>query len=215
MTAAKARAWILDGLAAGQRRIFVKFGDGEYLAIHGAEGQTINGDTYTEEVRTALHDALLKLAKHPDCMVAKWPTNAPWSHLRMMHADHMEPRWGDYTTLLLQEGNEAEMLAFWKALRTMGTIDYVAPLRMAPVAAWLGARHILIADSNAYPIDPDGITSDIVLVSAGFAAKPLIAALADGNQTLLDVGSGLDILCGHPSRDKQPDPITTRNLFGL
>lgn len=215
MNAQEGRQWILDGIYQGVQRIFVKYGDGEYLSLEGSVGQTINGDYYCANVREALREALHTLAAHPRCAVARWPDDALYADLRKVHGDPLYPRWADYTTLLLQKGNEAEMLAFWDALRTMGSIDYVAPLRMAPVAAWLGARHIMIADSNAHPIDTDDVTADIVLVSAGFGAKPLIASLSSGTQTLLDVGSGLDILVGPPTREGQPDHHTVRNLFGL
>jgi len=217
MTAEETRLWILKGMRKGERRIFVKFGDGEYISISGSGSgwQTINGDHYTDEVRVALHGALRKLCKRRDTLVGKWPDGEPWANLRQTHADYLEPRWADYTSLLLQKGNERKMLKFWNAVRQLCEIDYVAPLRMAPVAKWLGARHIIIPDHNAYPIDTTGITAPLVIVGAGFAGKTLIAALADGNQHLLDVGSGFDILCIGTTRDKQPNEDNVRNIFNL
>lgn len=219
MTAEETRSWILDGLRSGHRRIFVKFGDGEYIAMHGKNKgwHTINGDHYTDEVQSALHNALVKLAKHPDAVIAKWPDSEPWADLRQMHADHLHPRWADYTSLLLQRGNERQMFKFWDAVRNLCDIDYVAPACMAPMARWLNARHIVIPDDNAHPIDttPGEYTAKLVIVGAGFAAKPLIAALSDGDQHLLDVGSGFDILCRGTTRQDQPDEQHIRNIFGL
>ena len=219
MTPQQTRQWILDGIRAGERRIFVKFGDGELLCMHGANKgyHTINGDDYTDESQAYVHEALTKLSKRTDTAIGKWPDHAPHSLLRQFHADHLKPPYVDYTSLLLQEGNEQEMLSFWTSIRDLVQIDYVAPARMAPVAQWLRARHVVIPDHNAHPIDTAGITAPLVIVGAGLAAKPLISTLAEANtsQHLLDVGSGFDILAIGTTRQDQPDAIGVRKLFNL
>ena len=215
LSAEDTREWILSGIKAQERRIFIKFGDGELLSIHGAQGQTINGDTYTTDNQSALHDALLHFADHPDAVVAKWPDHAPWSDLRQMHADHLQPRYADYTSLLLQRGNERQMHRWWSCSRDLCDIDYVAPERMAPVAKWLGARHHVIAESNA-DIDSITPTGNLCILGAGFAAKRLMHRLSTTTTMhLLDVGSGLDSLAVGTTRQDQPDPDHIRNIFGL
>jgi hypothetical protein len=219
MTPQQTRKWILKGIRNGERRIFTKFGDGELLCIHGANKgwHTINGDDYTDQSQADVHEALTKLCKRTDTAIGKWPDHAPHSKLRRLHADHLRPPYVDYTSLLLQEGNEEEMLSFWSSVRDLVDIDYVAPARMAPVAQWLRARHIIIADHNAHPIDVAGITASMVVVGAGLAAKPLISTLAEANpsQHLLDVGSGFDILAIGTTRQDQPDAERVRKLFKL
>jgi hypothetical protein len=215
LSAEDTREWILSGIKAGQRRIFIKFGDGELLAIQGSVGQTMNGDIYTPDQQVALHDALLHFAAHPDAVVAKWPDEAPYAHLREMHADHLQPRYADYTSLLLQRGNERQMHRWWLSIRDLCDINYVAPERMAPVAKWLGARHHVIAESNA-DIDNINPTGDLVIIGAGFAAKRLMHRLSTTTTAhLLDVGSGLDSLVVGITRENQPDPSHVRNIFGL
>jgi hypothetical protein len=219
LSAAEARAWILRGLRNGYRRTFIKFGDGEFLSINGATGQSINGDIYTEDVRYALHDALSYFARQADTMMGYWPDHAPHAHIRAMHATHLAPQWCDYTTLLLQEDNVSDMLDFWKeVMRTGRPLTYVAPARMAAVASWLGAKHIVINDANAYPIDPQGIApAGTCIIGAGFAAKPLIHHLHQAlpDLSLLDVGSGFDVLAGVKTRQDQPDPAAAIHTFGL
>lgn len=215
LTAEQTREWILSGIKAGERRIYIKFGDGEYLAIQGAQGETINGDTYTAEQQHAIHDALRYFATCPDAMVGKWPDHAPWADLRQMHADHLQPRWADYTSILLQRGSERQMHRWWCAIRDLCDIDYVAPARMAPVAKWLGARHHVVAESNAN-IDDIHPTGNLCILGAGFAAKRLMHRLSTTTTMhLLDVGSGLDSLAVGTTRQDQPDPSHIRNIFGL
>lgn len=219
LTAKEARSWILRGLINGYRRTFIKFGDGEFLSINGAGGQSINGDAYTEPVRYALHDALTYFAKQPDTLVGYWPDHAPHAHIRAMHATHLQPQWADYTTLLLQQTNVPLMADFWRQVQRTGRpLTYVAPARMAPVASWLNAKHVVIPDSNAYPIDTQAIPpAGTCIIGAGFAAKPLIHQLhqAMPDLSLLDVGSGLDVLTGTMSRQDQPDPSEAIHTFGL
>lgn len=217
LTAAEARWNILSAIAEGRACTFVKFGDGEFLAMHGHSGETINGDTYGVVIRQALLNALHYLA--PRAMVAKWPDHAPHADLRAVYADKHKPTYADYTTLLLQQDNISEMLTFWSEVQRTGRpLTYVAPARMAPVASWLNAKHVIIPDSNAYPIDTQAIPPlGTCIIGAGFAAKPLIHQLhqAMPDLSLLDVGSGLDVLAGTITRVDQPEPSEAMRTFGL
>ena len=65
VNASETRDWLLGGLVKGEPRRFVKFGDGEYLCMSGAEGQTCDGQPYSRDLDFALRVALYA-ATRPD-----------------------------------------------------------------------------------------------------------------------------------------------------
>jgi hypothetical protein len=217
--AADIRRWIVDGIHSNCRRMFVKFGDAEFLALNRHTGISCSGDVYTADVAVALEKALAYFAACPDCILSKWPDSDPWSKLRKKFADPLNPRYGDIYTMLITKENIHELHAFWTCIKdSEKRIVYIASDLMAPMAAWLGAQHIVIPRTNSFgKLDDIDVDADICLISGGLAAKPLLhkLAVAHPNMHILDVGSGFDSLCVGFTRTGQPDSTYARTVFKL
>jgi hypothetical protein len=131
-----------------------------------------------------------------------------------------EPRWASYETLLCQDDGTLPGLAdFWQDFKSLGrSLVLVAPEPFAPIARWLGARHVLVHPTAAFEHGAGAIL-DTVLDSQDTVyltcAGPFAKVFATLHQNVLDVGSGFDPLVRGNTRAFQPDPEEVKQLFNF
>lgn len=216
-------AWIEER----RRFALVRFGDGEFACLQAQSGQNCDGVLYTPDMAAALLDVLdngdlvhtiLPIAMHygaEDCLAVNRPDVA-WSWGHALSQPNLDGKlWPLHELLwrrrLLYIGPE-------RLQRTVQEALFARAFVRVPLTAAFEARASIIQMAR---IEIEHYTPDIVGVSAGPAAKPIISDLARlyPDVSFWDMGSEWDMYAGHPTRsgpkrltNEQIDDLAWRNF---
>jgi hypothetical protein len=197
---------------------FVKMGDAELLCMNGRDGITCDKHPYSRSLQAALIEAFKILYHRPNVYVGRWQET--WQEL----ADPFgfPQHWCEFNLIIPKTTNATpEVLEFYRAIKESPLKKlFVAPAVNKTAVEMLGAKHITIPEINlwaSYPLIAAMVERedfDILLTSAGMPAKVLMAdTIMKREVTMIDIGSGLDPVCGRNTRDGQLPPDEARNFF--
>lgn len=179
---------------------FSRYGDGEWLAILGAnKGANVDGQRYTPELTAALRDSL----NMRDEMFFHALNPVAWRVGRERIQNYM---WDNGLVIdwhpgdvFLQASIDGELNPFVKALRQRN-VCYVGPSYLKGFAReQLNVNaYITVPESNSFDVWPQICASvldrveDVVLFSAGMATNVFVDRvwrISKGSKTLIDLGS--------------------------
>jgi len=203
---------------------YVKFGDGEYIAMNYQDGQSnqMNCDntTYTTNLKDSLHSVASYLLSKPDVFVGKWHHEDVTNYLqtKVMHPIN----WCSYHLLLFHDSSDFDdqHRDIWRAVKysSRKKLYICNPFNIEKSKTLLKINHhVMIHPTNWFETSYMDVLQEcyqfaqhdekvMILVSAGMGAKVLIAHLHQyfKDAIILDVGSALDyVLREKPSRHHQ------------
>lgn len=190
---------VVDRLQARQPFAVSRWGDGEWAAVLGREGATVDGQSYTAALRADLTGVLLDrpgywLGMQGFAVRRMGAEITAWLAARQLTFD-----WID-ADLFARASLAGTLQPFVKALQGREVV-LVGPARLTTIALFSFAHHVIIPDRECHAM-ADRIYADIlcaiqgrqypiVLLSAGPTANILIHRLWITNPflTLIDCGS--------------------------
>lgn len=198
--------------------VFVKYGDGEYLASIGGKGRGCNCDKtpYTPKLQEAMNESFIYLSKLENTLLGQYhgETFTHWNTFT-----DLPKKWGNYHVFIFYHTDtfNQEKKNLYKALKYSKLQKiYVCNEDLVSESKQLLNidDHIVVHKNNWFENDFEIIINKIkntirdpnnfiLLTSAGMGAKPLISTIHKKfpNGIFLDVGSALDYICtGKPSR---------------
>jgi hypothetical protein len=210
-------------LARGEPFAYLRYGDGEWLSILGADGANCDGHHFFPDTLGRELDRSLEYA------AGLWPENHHFymglhtDLLRGLILDHLHEARLAYRVRWVKDHlfalglRDLSTRRFFEAVRDhAGPKVLVGNESLAPAARGLGCRHVVIPRTDCYRAI-DATEADcrsegpgLVLSCAGMASECLLCRLhrSDPAGTYIDCGHIFDALVGHPSR------IYTRNDHG-
>lgn len=202
-------ARLVDDLQAGKPFAFVRYGDGEFNALLGREGETCDGQPYSHALGM---DLLRTLACSRDYIYALGPRAAQGLGLNVeefMRRRGLHIEWHD-SEVLIDASVRGELWPFVEALRQRKVLT-VGPGHLRHNPAYAPVAFVETPAKDAYKalarlyheILREAYQADVICFSAGPAAKILIYDLfphLGQTHSLIDVGSVFDWYCGVNSR---------------
>jgi len=172
------------------------YGDGSGENTNGERAQPWLGERVRGSIRTIARLPMpvyfgdyLSRAPGGEGLDERWSEMLDWLHKRPMI--HVEA--------LLIHRRSLQLAQFYRDLAKDDRPKvYVSAERMTSAALALGADHLVIPESNAYEQTRSiaerirNSSWEIVLYSAGYATKPIMAAAWSPERTQIDLGSALD-----------------------
>ena len=198
--------------------IYVKYGDGEYLASVGGKGLQQNCDKtpYTSKLQEAMNESFIYLSKQNNAYLGQYngETFNHWNNFT-----NLEKKWASYHLFIFYGSNtfNQEKKDLYKAIK----YSKCQKIFICNEDLYKNSKqllnidtHIIIDKHNWFENDFNTIVNNtirsirnpnnfIILTSAGMGAKPLISTIHKKfpNGIFLDVGSAIDYICtGKPSR---------------
>ncbi len=202
-------------LVRGEPFSHPRYADGEWLSMLGARGVNCDGhDHFPETTGRELRQSLdYVAARHPDNqtmyvgLVRSWREFDLQAYLLSRGLTHRVHWVG---CMLFQNGlRDFSTKRFLETVRRLPKPKYLVANRwLAPIARWLGCRHVRIPEENCYlAIDATEKACrfrgrGLVLLCASFAAECLIRRLHQRNPagTYVDCGHVFDAMVGRLTR---------------
>lgn len=211
MPAAQTFADVVAKLHAREPFALSRWGDGEWAAVLGKAGATVDGQTYTARLRDDLRAVLMDRPTY-------WLGMQGFAQRRMggeiaawLSAHGLTFVWVD-ADLFARQSVTGHLQRFIDALRLRNVV-FVGPEHLWAVSSLFPVRqYVVIPDHECYDsIDRvlsatrramEGRPAPVVLVSAGPAANVLIHRLwtEDQGATLIDCGSLWEPYAGYRTR---------------
>jgi hypothetical protein len=200
-------SWFVDRLNRKERFGFSRYGDGEWLCILGAEGETADHHPYSPELGADLRRTLAAPGEYQYAMGPKAISGNGPEVMKWLFENAPSINWVS-TETFLEASLRGQLRPFVEALDKLKCM-VVGPAHLS------GLRHpdanifIEIPAINCYvekeSIERDIIAyapgCDVILLSAGMISNVLIYDLYPNlAQTIIDIGSLWDMYCGVPSR---------------
>ena len=200
---------LLSYIKNDQPCIFVKYGDGEYLAANYHHGANCDRTPYTLALGLKLRESFKYLTEQPNSMIGNWHSNpqigAFWQSLTQSPVNTV-----DYHTVLIDSLNKPEKLELFRAIKEsrrkklyvcnpllkkskiLLDLDVLVPVDFSD---WFQQSYQQVLDTVSSHVTLDSET--LIMTSAGMGAKALIADLHKKfpKAIYIDIGSGLDTLC--------------------
>ena len=203
---------------------FVKLGDGEMLAMMGAQGQNCDGQVYSPQLGSDLRSAFRSLGAQPNVFITRWKLGME------DEIDFLEGDLGIACTedhdLLLNRILSQENYDFWNAVKESKRRKiFVGPERLLfDVVSFLTIDIGLVVPiknsfsfkyKKNFALEKKPEDNDIFLFSAGMPSKIWIADLLEKNPniTCLDCGSAFDPIFVGQTRTNQKSQAELQNYF--
>lgn len=222
----------VSNLERGRNFSVSRYGDGEWFALTGAEGQNCDGVRYTPDLAAALSRSLTEHADYIHCMGPKASSNpdlAPRVETWLTaHAPHVV--WHNSESLL-DASLKGHLFPFVHAL-TQRKVMLVGGAHLRKLPVLKPVVHIQVPARDAFShlermegeVLKRAARADVILLAAGPAAKVMLHTLhktLGKTHTLLDVGSLFDLYAGVDSRryarkmePAQKQWLLERNFYG-
>lgn len=193
---------------------FVRYGDGEFKAILGEQGENCDGHTYFPDLGTALRRTLTQ-PRMGDYMYAIGPKaarNLGMSSVVQGWLEQQAPSllWNT-SEVFLHASLNGELRKLILLLQEHKTL-LLGPPHLQPMTQQLrGWTYVAVPEKNAW-LERDAIkrelvsqlgAAEVVLLCAGMLSKVLaweLYPLLNARVTFLDMGSVFDMYCGKDSR---------------
>lgn len=213
-------AFLAEKLRAGEPFAFSRWGDGEWSAILGREGQNCDGQPYTPELRTALSNVLRSRPSYllgmQGLAVQRFGAEIEtWLGLEALN----DLEWAD-AGVFHKASMKGRFEPMIEALRERG-VALVGPARLSRLDGLFPiVRHAVVPERDAYStIDAWSVAaalaaattreSVVIAVSSGMGAKVLVHDLygAFPGRTVIDFGSVWEPYVGHKNRNYHEEII--------
>lgn len=190
---------------------FSKYGDGEYFAVSGRDGENCDNDKYTQKLKDKLIESFRYLVKNNDnAYIGFW--NDDHVNFWMNIVDNHDIKWAKYHTIIMDgEESQSEKINLYKTIRfsTLKKIIVCNPLLIKSKILFNIDYVVNISLNNWFDTQYENILSQIrdimnstneqfiVITSCGMGAKVLIGNLvmSNPNNIYLDFGSAIDKIC--------------------
>lgn len=201
---------IYDLIKNNKPFIFVKFGDGEFLAANGYYGANCDNDPYTPKLRNGIIESIKYYSLLNNTYCGMWYSSNVSSYFNTLASDKIN--WIDYHTCIM-DNNSFEnnlKLELFKAIKTSQRKKILVGNELLVKATYLLNidEHVVVPYRDWVEKDFDYIVDKIskyfendhnpmILTCAGMGSKILIMELHKRfpNGIFIDIGSGLDYLC--------------------
>ena len=204
--------WFRTKIERNENFSFVKLGDGEQLAMQGAEGANCDGHPYSPELAVDLKRAFRYFGTRNDVVITKWKFGLDQELVKELGVNPI----GDHD-LFLHRVNEItpSHFNFYRAVKlSQRKKIFVGPARLRGVIDFLNIDEFIeVPEVNAYAtvgglswaLNSQITRNAIFLFSAGMPAKIMIANLLRSGTpiTCIDLGSALDPLFVGQTRTNQ------------
>ena len=201
--------FITDLIQKDSPFVFVKFGDGEYLAARGSYGSNCDQDVYTNQKRDGLIEAIKYYSLLENVYCGKWHTGDVGNYF-----DSIVPgkiNWIDYHMCIMDDKSleNSNKLELFKAIKNSKRKKLLLGNELLEKAKYLlNSNHLVMPYRNWVENNFNEILNAIlsffendpnpmILTCAGMGSKMLIMELHKRfpNGIFIDIGSGLDYLC--------------------
>jgi hypothetical protein len=200
--------------------IFAKFGDGEYLAARGGEGNGGNcdGTPYTPKLSEGVINSFKYLTGQQNVYIARWVHNGVDAYFQSLTENQI--MWTDYNIFIFKSIDQyfSEQAEFYSAIRNSKRQKiYICNSTMTDRSKHLLNidNHVIVDSVNWFENNYDEVLKSVISVvkdpnnvmilsSAGMGAKVLIADLHKlfSKAFIIDIGSAMDLVFGgRRSRD--------------
>lgn len=217
----------------GEKKSFIRFGDGEFLCMKGANGKNCDGHPYSRELGDKLINSYIELSKNPDIVIGttiKLLENSPSikSYKKGLENDNsINPKIVDinFFNQLDENLNDDDLFHLFDFLRNSDKDKiYVAPDRLKGVCEMLDIdKHIKIPLVNAYSVHENVVneikgykpSGGILFLSCGMMS-PYISneyLKIDPKGLVIDLGSALDPLFVGKTRINQAPQEVVQNYY--
>lgn len=216
-------SFFVDCLNRHRAMTIVRYGDGEFSALLGREGETCDGQPYTRELGM---DLLRTLAQPRDYIYALGPRAAQGLGIDVeafMRRRGLRIDWHD-SEVFIDASTRGDLFPFVEALRTRQVMT-VGPAHLRRSPAYDAVAFVETPAKDAYrararlytEVLREAYQVDTICFSAGPVAKILIYDLyphLGQTHSLIDLGSVFDWYCGVDSRGymRRMDPETRERL---
>ena len=209
------REFMLDQrLLSDDSVTFAKFGDGEYNACNFRAGANCDRTPYTRKLGSLLNDAFKFLATQEHVYLAKWHSNDDVvSYFNSLICSHVP--WVGYHWIMIHDKRDfttQKLIRFAAIKKSRRRKLLVSNSSIALNACKLLSidQSVTVEASNWFELEFDAVINKIIrlsgkgngsdlmfIIAAGMGAKVLIylLRLRFPSSTIVDVGSGLDIIC--------------------
>ena len=188
-----------ENIRNGDNFSFVKMGDGEMLAMLGAQGANCDGQSYGEKLAKSLKEAYKSFSDKPWIRITRWKLPGMEKEIENFEKELGILCTEDHDLLMNRVGEiSSDHYEFWKTIKESKRRKiFVGPERLSGIVNFLNVDQMkIVPQSNAFDKDMDfkPEKDDIWLFSAGLASKAWIAEVLKmcPNVTCIDSGSAFD-----------------------
>lgn len=222
---------LIERLKANVPPHVTRFGDGEMYTIIGVAGGNCDHHPYSRELGMATVDAIDRFVQTDNLWISNWfwwPMGF-WQHgfvNRMAQIHNRKVEWCEHEMMMHLHGRPIEPVRdIYIGIRECSRKKvYIRPHHLAyadrllrvhdvvevpAINGWASFKSVLSSALSKITND------DLVLISFGMPAKPLMARIIEErpNCRVIDIGSGLDPLGGRTTRNQQYTAEELRQVY--